>query len=181
LGDVLAYELVPNYKLLGARLRERVQPLRAAMRTVDGVTAAADLAAGRPVVVQLDDGPVELVGEEIELRVQAQSGFAVSRDGAEVVALDLGLDDDLRLRGLAREVIRHVQDLRKASGLEVSDWINLYLVGLDELQPMAETIGREVLARSVSFSAPEGAGPGTTLQIDAGDSVREATAWVVKA
>jgi isoleucyl-tRNA synthetase len=129
----------------------------------------------------LDDGPVELVGEEIELRVQAQSGFAVSRDGAEVVALDLGLDDDLRLRGLAREVIRHVQDLRKASGLEVSDWINLYLVGLDELQPMAETIGREVLARSVSFSAPEGAGPGTTLQIDAGDSVREATAWVVKA
>ncbi len=114
------------------------------------MTAAADLAAGRPVVVELDDGPVELVGEEIELRVQAQSGFAVSRDGAEVVALDLALDDDLRLRGLAREVIRHVQDLRKATGLEVSDWIHLYLVGLDDLAPMSETIGREVLARDVS-------------------------------
>ena len=181
LGDVLAYELVPNYRLLGARLRERVQPLRSAMRTVDGVTAAADLAAGRPVVVQLDDGPVELVGDEIELRVQAQSGFAVSRDGAEVVALDLGLDDDLRLRGLAREVIRHVQDLRKASGLEVSDWIHLYLVGLDDLEPMIDTIAREVLARTVSLSAPDDAGPGTTLQIDAGDSVRVATLWAVKA
>jgi isoleucyl-tRNA synthetase len=181
LGDVLTYELVPNYKLLGARLRERVQPLRAAMQTVDGVTAAADLAAGRPVVVELDDGPVELVGDEIELRVQAQSGFAVSRDGAEVVALDLALDDDLRLRGLAREVIRHVQDLRKASGLEVSDWIHLHLVGLDDLAPMFETIAREVLARNVSRSAPDAAGPGTTLQLDAGDHVREATAWVVKA
>jgi isoleucyl-tRNA synthetase len=181
LGDVLAYELVPNYKLLGARLRERVQPLRAAMRTVDGVTAAADLAAGRPVVVQLEDGPVELVGEEIELRVKAQPGFAVSRDGAEVVALVLGLDDGLRLRGLAREVIRHVQDLRKAAGLEVSDWIHLHLVGLPDLEPMAETIAREVLARTVRFAPPDGGAPGTVVQIDAGDSVREATIWVIKA
>jgi isoleucyl-tRNA synthetase len=181
LGDVLAYELVPNYKLLGARLRERVQPLRAAMRTVDGVTAAADLAAGRPVVVQLEDGSVELVGEEIELRVKAQPGFAVSRDGAEVVALVLGLDDGLRLRGLAREVIRHVQDLRKAAGLEVSDWIHLHLVGLPDLEPMAETIAREVLARTIAFAPPDGGGPGTEVQIDAGDSVREATVWVIKA
>ena len=181
LGDVLTYELVPNYKLLGARLRQRVQPLRAAMKTVDGVAAAADLAAGRPVVVELDDGPVELVGEEIELRVQAQSGFAVSRDGAEVVALDLALDDDLRLRGLAREVIRHVQDLRKASGLEVSDWIHLHLEGLADLAPMFEAIAREVLARDISTSPPDAAGPPTTLELDAGDAVREATAWVVKA
>ena len=181
LGDVLTYELVPNYKLLGPRLKQRVQALRAAMGTVDSMAAAADLAAGRPVVVRLDDGPVELVGDEIELRVQAQSGFAVSRDGAEVVALDLALDDELRLRGLAREVIRHVQDLRKASGLDVSDWIHLHLVGLDDLDPLVDTIAREVLARAVSLSAPQDAGPGTALQLDAGDTVREATIWVIKA
>ncbi len=183
LGDVLAYELVPNYKLLGPRLKDRVQALRAAMGTVDGLTAAADLAAGRPVVVDLEGGPVELVGEEIELRVQAQSGFAVSRDGAEVVALDLALDDDLRRRGLVREVIRHVQDVRKATGLEVSDWIHLSLEGLDDLEPMFGSIATEVLARSVSASRPGDpeAGPGTTLDIDAGDTVREARAWVVRA
>ncbi len=181
LSDVLTYELVPNYKVLGPRLGSRVQQLRSAMGSVDGAAAAAGLAAGRPVVVELSDGPVELNGDEVELRVQAQPGFAVSRDGAEVVALVLGLDDDLRRRGLAREVIRHVQDLRKASGLDVSDWIHLHLVGLDDLESMSETIGREVLARTVSFSAPEAAGPGTTLQIEAGDTVREATIWVAKA
>ena len=181
LGDVLTYELVPNYRLLGPRLGSRVQALRVAMRTVDGVAAAAALAAGRPVVVELEDGPVELVGDEVELRVQAQSGFAVSRDGAEVVALDLTLDDDLRLRGLAREVIRHVQDLRKATGLEVSDWIHLHLVGLDDLGPMVESVAREVLARSVSTSPPGDAGPVTVLRLEAGDAVREAGAWVVKA
>ena len=181
LGDVLAYELVPNYRLLGPRLKDRVQALRQAMRSVDGAEAATALAAGRPVVVELEDGPLELSGEEIELRVQAQPGFAVSRDGAEVVALDLTLDDDLRRRGLAREVIRHVQDLRKASGLEVSDWIHLHLVGVDDLEPMFGMIAREVLARTVSTTAPEGAGPGTVVVLDDGESAREATVWVVKA
>ena len=181
LGDVLDFELVPNFKLLGPRLGARVQQLRTAMGSVDGVTASAELAAGRPVVVVLDDGPIELGADEVELRVRAQSGFAVSRDGAEVVALDLALDDDLRRRGRAREVIRHVQDLRKATGLEVSDWIHLHLVDLDDLEPLFDLIGREVLARSVLTTPPEGAGDGTTLELDDGESTRGARVWVVKA
>ncbi len=77
-----------------------------------------------------------------------------------MVALDLRLDDDLRLRGLAREVIRNVQEMRKAAGLEVSDWIHLHLVGLDDLEPHFEGIAREVLAREVLTDPPAGAGPG---------------------
>jgi isoleucyl-tRNA synthetase len=181
LGDVLTYELLPNFKLLGPKLRDRVQQLRAAMVTVDGVAAAEALAAGRPVVVELESGPIELTGDEVELRVQAQSGFAVSRDGAEVVALDLTIDDDLRRRGLAREVIRNVQEMRKAAGLEVSDWIHLSLVDLDDLEPLFEMIGREVLARTVVAAAADGGGPGTAFELDDGDTVRLATAWVVRA
>ncbi len=182
LGDVLAYELVPNFKLLGPRIGKRVQELRAAMTSVDGAKAAADLAEGRSVVVELADGPIELGADEVELRVRAQSGFAVSRDGAEVVALDLQLDDGLRRRGLAREVIRNVQDLRKESGLEVSDTIRLHLVGLDDLEPLFETIGREVLAVGVSTEPPAGseAGGGTVLELDDGETVRTATIWVAK-
>jgi isoleucyl-tRNA synthetase len=180
LGDVLAYELVPNFKLLGPRIGKRVQDLRAAMASVDGVAAAADLAAGRPVVVELADGPLELSGDDVELRVRAQPGFAVSRDGAEVLALDLALDDDLRRRGLAREVVRNVQDLRKESGLEVSDTIHLHVVGLDDLGPLFEGVGREVLAVGVSTEAPAGAGPGTAIELDDGGSVRTATIWVVR-
>ncbi len=181
LGDVLTYELVPNFKLLGPRLGARVQALRKAMNSVDALAAATDLAAGRTVVVDLDDGPIELGGDDIELRVRALPGFAVSRDGAEVVALDLAIDDDLRRRGLAREVIRHVQEERKVIGLEVSDWIHLHLVGLDELEALHELIGREVLARSVVTTPPEGTGAGTTIELDDAGSVRVATIWVSKA
>jgi isoleucyl-tRNA synthetase len=183
LGDVLTYELVPNFKLLGPRLGSRVQLLRAAMGSVDGAAAAAELAAGRPVVVELDDGTVELSGDDVELRVRAQPGFAVSRDGAEVVALDLTLTADLRYRGMAREVIRHVQDLRKTSGLEVSDRIRLHLVGVDDLEPLFDLIGREVLATSVSTHPPAGDGTGSfaaDLELDDDGATRAARAWIVR-
>jgi isoleucyl-tRNA synthetase len=178
-GEVLDYELVPNFKLLGPRLGAQVQQLRSAMGTVDGPGAAADLAAGRPVVVELPDGPLELSGDEVELRVRAQPGFAVSRDGAEVVALDLAIDDDLRRRGLAREVVRHIQEIRKAEGLEVSDWIHLHLAGLDDLAEMFPLIGREVLARTVSTSPSDGAG--SVIELDDGGTPRSATVGLVKA
>ena len=183
LGDVLAYELVPNFKLLGPRIGKQVQELRAAMATVDGVAAAAELAAGRPVVVPMADGPLELSADEVELRVRAQPGFAVSRDGAEVLALDLALDEGLRRRGLAREVIRNVQDLRKSTGLEVSDWIHLHLLGLDDLEPFFVVIGREVLARTVSTGPPADvdADAGTEVELDDGEGTRTAAIWIEKA
>ncbi len=178
LGEFLAYELVPNYKLLGPRIGSRVQDLRSAMTSVDGAAAAADLAGGRPVVVALADGPLELSADEVELRVRAQPGFAVSRDGAEVLALDLALDDDLRRRGLARELIRNVQDLRKESGLEVSDTVVLHVAGLDDLAPLFDAVGREVLAVEVRTTAPDDGGDGTAVALDEGGTVRTATIWV---
>jgi len=95
---------------------------------------------------------------DLELRIQGQPGFAVSRDGGEVVALDLMVDEPLRRRGLAREVIRQVQDLRKASGLDVSDRIVLTVAGLDELAEHFELIGREVLAVRVVPGVADGEG-----------------------
>ena len=135
LSDVLTFELVPNFPTLGPRLGKRVQELRPALAALDGVAAASALEAGQPVTVMLGGEPVELSAGDLTLRVRGQPGFAVSREGGEVVALDLTLDDDLRKRGTAREVVRLVQDLRKTSGLEVSDRIRLYV---DGLQAVAE-------------------------------------------
>ena len=77
-----------------------------------------------------------------------------------MVALDLTLDDELRNRGLAREVVRLVQDLRKTSGLEVSDRIRLHLVGLDAIAEHFDFIAREVLAVEVLTEPGEGERPG---------------------
>ncbi len=164
LGDVLTFELVPNFRTLGPRLGERVKELKPALAALDGAEAAVALEEGRPLTLMLAGEPVELSPDDVTLRVRGQPGFAVSREGGEVVALDLTLDDELRKRGLAREVVRLVQDLRKTSGLEVSDRIRLHLVGLDPIAEHFDFIAGEVLA--VEVLTEPGVGEGTPLDLD---------------
>jgi isoleucyl-tRNA synthetase len=97
----------------------------------------------------------------------------VSRDGGEVIALDLTLDDDLRRRGYLRDVIRQVQDLRKNSGFDVSDRIVLHVTGLDDLADGFTLLASEVLASKIIVD--EGSGDGTALELD---DERDAKAWV---
>lgn len=171
LGQVLTFELVPSFKVLGPRLGEQVKHLKAALARLDPAAAAAAIEAGEAVTVELPSGPVELGPGEVDLRVQGQGGFAVSREGGEVVALDLSLDDDLVRRGRAREVVRHVQELRKERGLDVADRIRLRAAGLDDLAPLFGDIAREVLATQV---VPE-PGDGDGYEVEGG------RVWVEKA
>jgi isoleucyl-tRNA synthetase len=96
-----------------------------------------------------------------------------------VVALDLTLNDALRLRGLVRDVVRQVQDLRKASGLEVSDRIVLQVTGLNVLIDFFDEIAREVLATEVVVG--QGEGEGTALELELNDEVLNVVAWLHKA
>jgi isoleucyl-tRNA synthetase len=178
LGDVLEFELVPNFRTLGPRLGERVKDLKPALAALDGVQAADTLESGGTITVTIGGEPVELGVEDVQLRVRGQQGFAVSREGGEVVALDLALDDGLRQRGLAREVVRLLQDLRKASGLEVSDRIELHVTGLESIASYFDYIAGEVLATSIT-SGP-GDGPGIVLDLDA-EEVGPVTVWLRKA
>ena len=176
LAEVLSFELVPNFRAVGPRLGEAVKELKPALAALDSVAAAAVLEAGGTVTVTLSTGDFALSSDDLELRVKSQGGFAVSREGGEVIALDLTLDDALRQRGYLRDVVRQVQDLRKNSGLDVSDRIVLYVSGLDDLRDGFATLASEVLAIDVR----ESAGPGEPTTLDLDDE-RAAFAWIEKA
>jgi isoleucyl-tRNA synthetase len=176
LSEVLRFELIPNFRTVGPRLGESVKHLKGALAALDGADAAKALEEGRTVIVSLPEGEVELGPNDLELRVKAHEGFAVSREGGEVVALDLALTEDLVRRGLVRDVIRQIQELRKATGLELADRIDLNLVGLDNLtEADVAEIGSEVLASSVARSP--GAGEPTPLDLDGYEG---AAAWIVR-
>jgi isoleucyl-tRNA synthetase len=175
LADVLSFELIPNFRTVGPRLGESVKELKPALKELDSVMAAETLESGGTITVTLSTGTFELGGEDIELRVKSQGGYAVSRDGGEVIALDLTLDDDLRRRGYLRDVIRQVQDLRKNSGFEVSDRIILHVTGIEDLSEGFDLLASEVLAVEIIVGA--GLGEGTTLELDDG---RVAAAWVTR-
>jgi isoleucyl-tRNA synthetase len=172
MADVLDFEIVPNFRTLGPRLGEAVKELRLALATLNGPDVAAALEAGETVDIILSTGTFALSSEDLELRVRAQSGFAVSREGSEVVALDLIIDEDLRRRGYLRELVRQVQDLRKKSGFDVSDRIELWVTGCEDLVDGFDLVAAEVLATSIFTVA--GQGEATKLEFD---DERDALAW----
>ncbi len=175
LAEVLSFELVPNFRSVGPRLGEAVKELRTALAALDTSAAAAALEAGESITVTLSTGEFALGAEDVELRVRSQGGFAVSREGGEVIALDLTLDDELRRRGYLRDVVRQVQDLRKNTGLDVADRIVLHVTGLEDLVSDFEALASEVLASEV-HSGP-GAGEGVALELD---DERVARAWIAR-
>jgi isoleucyl-tRNA synthetase len=84
----------------------------------------------------------------------------VEREGSHAVALELEVDDDLRVEGWAREIVHTVQATRRDAGLEVSDRIVLTLDGDDQLLGAARRheayIGGETLAIEVRYEAVDG-------------------------
>jgi isoleucyl-tRNA synthetase len=175
LAEVLSFELVPNFRSVGPRLGEAVKELRGALGALDTAAAAAAIEAGEGITVSLSTGEFTLGAEDVELRIKSQEGFAVSREGAEVIALDLTLDDDLRRRGYLRDVVRQVQDLRKNSGLDVADRIVLHVTGLEDLSTHFDVLASEVLATEVHLGSGEGTG--TVLELD---DDRLALAWIAR-
>ena len=75
----------------------------------------------------MDGTTVEIGPDDVVITETPREGWAVATDAGETLALDLALTPDLVRRGLAREVVRQVQEGRKAAGLEVSDRIELWL------------------------------------------------------
>jgi isoleucyl-tRNA synthetase len=142
----------PNFRALGPRLGPRVREVAEALGADDG-SLAATLSSGGSVRLPTSSGDVRLSPDDVELTQETLEGWGVASEGGLTVALELELNDDLRREGGARELIRLVQDARKAAGLDVSDRIVLGISADDELGDALEThrdeIARETLARSI--------------------------------
>lgn len=145
----------PNFRVLGRRLGPAVQAVAAALSEDDGALAAR-LSAGETVDVATPDGPISVAPDEVELTAVGRDGWVGATEGARSVELDLAIDEDLRLEGLAREVIRAVQDSRKSAGLAVGDRIRLGLSAEGDLASAIErhrsAIAEETLAVDVVAS-----------------------------
>ena len=134
----------PNFGALGPTLGARVRDVAAALENDDGSTAAA-LARGESVAISLPGGDVTLTSHDVDLTNDVREGWGVAGEGGLTVALDLELTDDLRREGVARALIRVIQEGRKDAGLEVTDRIQLGIVAGPRVSE-ALTAHREIIA-----------------------------------
>ncbi|MFD2025599.1 isoleucine--tRNA ligase [Promicromonospora aerolata] len=151
--------LAVNARAAGPRLGRGVQAVIKAAKS----GAWSKTPAGA-VVVATDGGDVELLETEYELTTVVGGDSAESADvaaavlaGGGFVVLDLALDDALRAEGYARDVVRDVQDARKAAGLQVADRIALDLTVPAEwvaaVEEHRELVSRETLATELTVTA----------------------------
>jgi len=124
-GDLVDHVVKPNFRALGRRFGNRTQAVAAAIAAADPGTLAGQLRAAGAASVAVDGEPVAIGPDDVIVTQTPRAGWSVASDGGEMVALDIAITPELRREGLAREVIRLVQDARKADGLDVSDRITL--------------------------------------------------------
>ena len=154
-GELVSYRVKPNYRSLGPRFGKSMPQVAAAVEALDAGGVAEQLEAGAEVGIAIDGKEHTLTEDDINLVMEPLEGYQVEAEAGHAVALELDLDEELRREGLAREVVRAVQEARKQAGLDVSDRISLELGGDDELLEAAREhesyIAGETLANSVGY------------------------------
>jgi isoleucyl-tRNA synthetase len=182
--DLVDYVVKPNFRAVGRRFGNRTQVVAAAITSADPGALAAQLREASEASVVVDGEPLVIGPEEVVVTQTPRAGWSVAADAGETVALDLAITPELRREGLAREVIRLVQDARKAAGLEVSDRITLHWQAADPeltaaLAEHGQLIAGEVLATEFGPRAPgaSAAEPGT----EHGDADLGLTFWLRRA
>jgi isoleucyl-tRNA synthetase len=173
-GELVQLSVKPNYRALGKRFGKRTQVVASAITRADPAALVAALRAGR-ARVSVDGADVEVEPDDVAVTETPRSGWAVASGGAETVALDLELTHELRLAGLARDVVRVIQEARKSAGLDVTDRIELWWrVGgspepAEALRAHAAQVADEVLSVALHEGAPADAqGTYTTADDDLG-------------
>jgi isoleucyl-tRNA synthetase len=170
--ELVALKAHPNFRVLGKRFGGKTQEAAARIRDLSSAGLSAFRAGNAPITIEVGGEKFELNADEFEIREEPRGDLVVESDEGCTVALDPHIDDELRLEGIAREVMSRIQRLRRDSGLEVSDRIRLVIAAegeaLTALQQHREYVARETLAAQVELTEL-GSGlltKGTELELD---------------
>jgi isoleucyl-tRNA synthetase len=169
LEEFVDYSLRPDWRRLGPRFGSQIQAVAAAIASADPLEVQRQLASEGKARFVIDGEEIWLEAQDLDLRAEERKGFAVAHEGSYGVALDLSITPELRLEGLAREIVRGLNESRRQAGLDISDRIELYLGAEGEVAQAItahrDWIAGEVLA-SKMLDAPPGDGFSIEMSID---------------
>ena len=129
-NEVIVKGIKLNFKALGSKIGSNMKLLSAAVSKMNQDDIRAIEKDGK-IVLDLGALSFELIIEDVEITAQDIPGWLVNTNGALTVALEITISDELRKEGIAREFVNRLQNLRKDSGLDVTDRI-LVSVETDE-------------------------------------------------
>jgi isoleucyl-tRNA synthetase len=158
-GRLVTYRLLPDNKILGPRYGALFPKVRAALAEADADALVSALQAGQSVALTADGQPVELAPAEVIVNTQPAEGLAVAAEKGVTVAIDTVITPELRAEGLARELVRRVQAMRKDAGFNIEDRITTWYQAEGELAGVLQDWADYIKAETLTTELVAGAAP----------------------
>ncbi len=152
-SNILVKKVKPDFKKLGPRYGKVMKALATAIQAMTQEEIATFERDGS-FTFSIDGNACTVLTDDVEIISEDIPGWLVANEGRLTIALDITVTDELRREGLARELVNRLQNLRKSSGLEITDHIRVTLAPAEEMEGVLETYGdyirRQVLADAIT-------------------------------
>ena len=153
-SNILIKEIKPNYKILGPKFGKEMKVIAQKINSF-GINEIKEIEANGSISLSFDEKNINLDMNDIEIISKDIDGYAVASSQGITVALDIKLSEDLINEGRARELVNRLQNLRKNSGLKVTDKIDITLSKNKIIEKVIsenkEYIKNETLAKKIIF------------------------------
>jgi len=152
-GQMVEKNVKPNFRIMGKKFGKQ---MKAAANVVTALTQEqiAQLENGS-ITISVEGTDYELTRDDVEISAQDMPGWSVTSEGVLTVALDITITPELRLEGVARELVRSIQQMRKDTGLEITDRIKVTVPQNEDNEACVNTYGdyitSQVLADNISL------------------------------
>ena len=152
-SDILVKQIKPNFKVLGPRFGKDMRFVAAAIQKLDA-NAIKEIEKQGSLDIEINGKISTLTLDDVEITSQDIEGWLVANQGAMTVALDVTITAALKEEGIARELVNRIQNLRKDSGFEVTDTIEVVLLHHENMhkaiQNNLEYIKLETLTKTLN-------------------------------
>lgn len=167
---ILVKKIKANFKTLGPRYGKQMKQISAAIAEMSQADINA-LERDDAFSFGIDGEKIDITLSDVEIMSEDIVGWLVANEGKLTVALDINITDDLRNEGIAREFINRIQNIRKDSGFEVTDKVDIEIQSNSDLNAAVEAfrdyISAQTLAKSVKIV--EKTENGTPIDINGSD------------
>ena len=159
-SDLTDYTFKPQMRILGPKYGKDLGKIRNILANLNGSAAKKELDANGFLTIELNDGKINLLPEELLIDMSQKEGYVSQADHGVTVVLDTNLTPALLEEGFVREIISKVQTMRKEAGFEVTDHITVYEEGNDKIKEVmtkyTDEIKNDVLADDMYLDAEGG-------------------------
>ena len=150
LTKYMNFTIKPNFKVCGAMFGPKMKDYQTALSDLDKDNIDL-LLKEETITIDFDGGRLDITPDMVDVRIDAKEGFNVGMVNNKFIILNTELTRDLLLEGLARESISKIQNLRKTTGLEISDRIKLYYNGDDEIKETFNMFKKYIMDETLSI------------------------------